>query len=379
MDTNPREERQRFVAALESEQWTMSELCERFGISRPTGYKWAARYRHGGVRALADRSRAPQHCPHRVSFAVAQRLLAARREYGWGAKKLLVVLQRRHPELVWPARSTVNALLAHHGVLRRHRRRPRWDHPGVAPLITTCPNQVWPADFKGQFRTGDGAYCYPLTVTDHFSRRVLLCRGLAAVRGVDVRPLFRTLFREVGLPAAIRTDNGAPFTTTALHGLSALNVWWMQLGIVHQRIAPASPQQNGTHERMHRDLKRETTRPAAATLRAQQRRFDAFCQRYNTERPHDALDGATPASRWTPSDRPYPERRLPPEYAPALVVRRVSASGMFHLGNRAFFLSTTLAGESIGLDEVEEGLWSIVYYRTLLGRLDLRTGRVTSA
>src|SRR5579859_1878744 len=190
METNTWEERQRFVAALASAQWTMSELCERFGISRPTGYKWGARYRDGGVRALADRSRAPRHCPHRLPDAVTQHLLAARRAYGWGAKKLLIVLQRRHPDVVWPARSTVNEVLARHGLLRRHRRRPRWAHPGVAPLVTTGPNQVWPADFKGQFRTGDGAYCYPLTVTDHFSRRVLVCRGLAAVRGTDVRPIF---------------------------------------------------------------------------------------------------------------------------------------------------------------------------------------------
>jgi transposase InsO family protein len=379
METNTLEERHRFVAALESEQWSMSELCERFGISRPTGYKWVARYRRGGVGALTDRSRAPQQCRHRTPAPVAELILAARREYGWGAKKLLHVLQRRHPDVVWPARSTVNDLLARHHLLRRHRRRPRWAHPGVAPLTTTRPNQVWPADFKGQFRTGDGAYCYPLTVTDHFSRSLLVCRGLASVRGADVRPVLRALFREVGLPEAIRTDNGAPFATPAMHGLSLLNVWWMQLGIVHQRIAPASPQQNGTHERMHRELKRETTRPAAATRRAQQRRFDAFQARYNAERPHEALAGATPASRWTPSARPYPERQPAPDYPAALEVRRVSSSGMFSLASRAFFLSATLVGEDIGLEEVEDGLWSIVYYRTLLGRIDLRTGRITSA
>jgi transposase len=230
METNTLEERHRFVAALESEQWSMSELCERFGISRPTGYKWVARYRRGGVGALTDRSRAPQQCRHRTPAPVAELILAARREYGWGAKKLLHVLQRRHPDVVWPARSTVNDLLARHHLLRRHRRRPRWAHPGVAPLTTTRPNQVWPADFKGQFRPGDGAYCYPLTVTDHFSRSLLVCRGLASVRGADVRPVLRALFREVGLPEAIRTDNGAPFATPAMHGLSLLNVWWMQLG-----------------------------------------------------------------------------------------------------------------------------------------------------
>jgi putative transposase len=378
METHAVDQRRRFVEALSSERWSMSELCERFGISRPTGYKWLARYRAGGVSALDDRSRVPQHCPHRTAAVVEAWLLAARREYGWGAKKLLAVLRRRHPTVCWPARSTVNDVLARHQLLRRHRRRPSWTHPGAAPLATSRPNQVWPIDFKGQFRTGDGAYCYPLTVTDHFSRTLLACRGLRSVKSADARPVLRALFREVGLPEAIRTDNGAPFASTALHGLSALNVWWMQLGIVHQRIPPASPQQNGTHERMHRELKRETTRPAAATRCAQQRRFDAFRQRYNEDRPHEALGDQTPASQWQPSPRPYPEQRPQPAYPAALEIRRVSTAGMFHLHGRAFFLSETLQGEDIGLEEIQDGIWNIVYYRTLLGRLDRHAGRVTS-
>jgi transposase InsO family protein len=378
METHAVDQRRRFVEALSSERWSMSELCERFGISRPTGYKWLARYRAGGERALEDRSRAPQHCPHCTAAPVAAWLLAARREYGWGAKKLLAVLRRRHPTVTWPARSTVNDLLARHQLLRRHRRRSSWTHPGAAPLATCRANQVWPMDFKGQFRTQDGASCYPLTVTDHFSRMVLACRGLRSVKSAEAQPVLRALFREVGLPEAIRTDNGAPFASTALHGLSALNVWWMQLGIVHQRIPPASPQQNGTHERMHRELKRETTQPAAATRRAQQRRFDAFRQRYNEERPHEALADQTPASQWQPSPRPYPERRPPPAYSAALEIRRVSTGGMFSLHSRGFFLSETLQGEDISLEEVQDGIWNIVYYTTLLGRLDLHVGRVTS-
>ena len=189
--------------------------------------------------------------------------------------------------------------------------------------------------------------------------------------------MFRALFREVGLPEAIRTDNGVPFAATGIHGLSALNLWWMQLGIVHQRIAPSSPQQNGTHERMHRDLKRETTRPAAANLRAQQGRFDAFRRRYNQERPHEALAGHTPASQWSPSVRPYPARLAAPDYAAALEVRRVSATGVFSLHDHSFFLSEVLRGQDIGLEEVDEGIWNIVFYRTLLGRLDERTRRIT--
>jgi putative transposase len=289
METNVVKERLAFVDDLESRHWSMTELCERYGGSRPTGYKWLARHQADGDAGLTDRSRAPQRCPHRTSDAQEAALIAVRLEYGWGAKKLLRVLRTRHPSRMWPTRSTVNAILERRGLLHTHRRRQKWAHPGAAPVATQRLNQIWPADFKGQFRTGDGQYCYPLTVTDHFSRRVLACQGLRSVKTVDATPIFRALFREVGLPDAIRTDNGAPFASTGIHGLAALNVGWMQLGIVHQRITPASPQKNGTHERMHRELKRETACPAASSLRAQQRRSDAFCQRYNDERPHEGM------------------------------------------------------------------------------------------
>jgi putative transposase len=277
METHVVKERLAFVHDLASGHWSMTELCERYGVSRPTGYKWLVRHATEGCAGLDDRSRAPQRCPHRTHDALEALIVAARREYGWGAKKLLRVLRTRHPHRVWPARSTVNAILERHALLHRQRRRQKWAHPGAASIATHRPNQIWPADFKGQFLTGDGQYCYPLTVTDHFSRRVLACHGLRSVKTRDAQPVFRALFRAVGLPDAIRTDNGVPFASTGIHGLAALNVWWMQLGIVHQRITPASPQENATHERMHRELKRETARPAASSLRAQQRRFDAFC------------------------------------------------------------------------------------------------------
>jgi putative transposase len=373
METNVLDERIRFAADFASGQWSMTELCERYGVTRPTGYKWVARHRAGGERALEDRSRAPHHCPHRTDAEMVALLIAARREYGWGAKKLGPVLRTRHPDRLWPARSTLNALLERHGLLRKNRRRRRWTHPGATALHTDAPNQVWPADFKGQFKTGDGQYCYPLTVTDHFSRALLVCRGLASVRTELARPVFRALFREVGIPDAIRTDNGAPFASTGIHGLSALNVWWMQLGIVHQRILPASPQENGQHERMHRELKRETARPPAATARAQQRRFEAFRQQYNVERPHEGIGDRTPASLWTPASRPYPERIAPPLYPAHLEVRRVSTAGTFRLHSQQPFLSQTLTGEDIGLEEVGDGIWNIVYYRTLLGKIDERS------
>ena len=377
METKTVDERARFARDFLTGQWSMAELCERYGVTRPTGYKWVARYRAGGDDALADRSRAPHHSPHRTAADLESLVLAARRQYGWGAKKLLQVLRTRHPDRAWPARSTFNALLDRHGLLRKPRRQRRWSHPGAAALQTAAPNQVWPADFKGQFKTGDGRYCYPLTVTDHFSRALLACRGLPSVCTAGTQPVFRALFREVGLPDAIRTDNGVPFASTGIHGLSALNVWWMQLGIVHQRILPASPQENGQHERMHRELKRETTRPAASSARAQQRRFDAFRQRYNTERPHEGIGDRTPASLWTASSRAYPERITPPLYPAHVEVRRVSTAGTFRLHSRQPFLSQVLKGQDIGLEEVGDGIWNIVYYRTLLGKIDERTLRIT--
>ncbi len=377
MQTNAKEQRRGFVRDYESGQWSMAELCQRYRVSRPTGYKWLDRYAEEGDAGLEERSRAPETCPHHTPRSMERRILALRAEYGWGAKKLLQVLERRHPKAAWPARSTVNAILGRHGKLRKNRRRKKWDHPGAAPLETERPNQVWPADFKGQFKTRDGKYCYPLTVTDHYSRKLLVCQGLLSVRTEGAKPVFRRLFRKVGLPEAIRTDNGAPFASTGIHGLCELNVWWMKLGIVHQRIRPSSPQENGQHERMHRDLKREAARPPAANLSSQQRKLDRFRRRYNGERPHDGIDGDLPDERWEPSPRLYPERLAPPEYPNHLEVRRVSAAGTFRLKAKQPFLSNALADEHIGLEEVGDGLWNIVYYKTLLGRIDERTGRIT--
>lgn len=379
METHVLDERLKFVAEYKSGQWSMTELCERYGVTRPTGYKWLTRHRESGRTGLADRSRAPHRCPHRTSDATEALIVAARQEYGWGAKKLLRILRSRHPTRSWPARSTLNDVLERHHLLRKNRRRHRWTHPGAIPVQTDHPNHVWPADFKGQFKTGDGQYCYPLTVTDHFSRALLVCRGLPSVKTALTKPVFRALFRAVGLPDAIRTDNGAPFASTGIHGLSPLNVWWMQLGIVHQRIAPASPQENGQHERMHRELKRETTHPAARSPRAQQSRFDAFRRRYNDERPHEAIGDRTPSSLWTPSARVYPERITPPAYPAHVEVRRVSSAGTFRLHAQQPFLSQVLRGEDIGLEEVGDGIWNIVYYSTLLGKIDERNLQITGS
>ena len=377
MHTNVLEQRQRFVRDALSGHWAMSELCERYGVSRPTGYTWLARYREGGDGALLDRSRAPQRCPHHTAPVLEARVVAARRKYGWGARKLRRRLQDEAPQIAWPSRSTMQDILARHGLVRAYRPRRAWAHPGHAPVQTVRPNQVWPTDFKGQCQTGDGQPCYPLTVTDHFSRRLLACQGLPAITAAATRAVFVTLFRAVGLPDAIRTDNGMPFASPGIHGLSRLNVWWMQLGIVHQRIRPASPQENGTHERMHRELKRETMRPAAGSRSAQQRRFNAFQHRYNEERPHEGIGDRTPNTLWTPSPRPYPDVAGKPEYPAALDVRRVSRGGTISWQGVLVFLSEVLQGEEVALEEVEDGIWNIIYYTTLLGRWEARTGLLT--
>jgi putative transposase len=378
-ETDPVLERHHFAQDIDSGQWTMTELCLRYGISRNTGYKWLDRYRQNGPRGLHDHGRAPRSCPHQTPADIVALILEEHTRFGWGARKILKRLRTRDPKRAWPARSTIFDILARHDRVQPRRRRRQWKHPGAAPFNTTAPNQVWTIDFKGQFRTRNGIYCYPLTIIDHFSRYLLGCHGLLDVGGAGVKPHLRHLFRTCGLPDAIRSDNGAPFASTGIHGLNRLNVWWLQLGITHQRITPGSPQENGAHERLHKTLKARATRPAAANLNTQQRAFNAFRHTYNEIRPHEALDDETPASRWAPAPRVYPERIAPPEYPGHFEVRRVSSAGTFRLHAGQHFLSQALNDDYIGLEEVEDGLWNIVYYETLLGRFDEHTHTITGA
>lgn len=379
LETDPVLERHHFAHDFDSGHWTMTELCVRYGISRTAGYKWLDRYRQSGVSGLRDHSRAPRSCPHQTPAELVQLILDENSRYQWGARKILKRLRTRFPERTWPARSTVFDILERHGRVQSRRRRRRWKHPGAAPFNTTAPNQIWTVDFKGQFRMRNGVYCYPLTIVDHFSRYLLCCHGLHDVGREGVKPQFRRLFREYGLPDAIRSDNGSPFASTGIHGLNRLNVWWLQLGITHQRITPGSPQQNGAHERMHKTLKARATKPPAANLNLQQRVFNAFRSTYNEIRPHEALNDETPASRFTPSARAYPERIEPPEYPKHVEIRRVSNAGCFRLHSGQYFLSQALNGDDIGLEEVKDGVWNILYYDTLLGRFDERTETITGA
>ena len=312
-------ERVGFIALVERSELTFTEICERYGISRKTGYKWRARYAEGGPEGLLAHSRRPRHSPNATSRRVAEALEELRRRHPtWGAGKLLKILARRNPGWALPTRSTGCELLKRAGLVRQRRRRSRVGHPGPPLSEMEEPNAVWSADFKGQFKTRDGVYCYPLTVADGCSRYLLCCQGLHSTRTELVKPVFTRLFEEYGLPCTIRTDNGSPFATTALGRLSHLSVWWIRLGIEPELTEPASPAQNGRHERMHKTLKAETTRPPAGNLSAQQARFNRFRREFNEERPHEALGQETPESvyersapRWTPENRPLMDGAKP--------------------------------------------------------------------
>lgn len=374
LETCSVEQRLKFIEEARSDRFTMAELCARYGVSRRVGYKWLARFEEEGRRGLQDRSRAPHHCPHRIDAEIAELLCALRRGHPlWGARKLLHVLAKRHPGITsWPAPSTAADLLARRGLVQRRRRRRPHVHPGVVPAITNEPNDLWTADFKGQFRTGNGIYVYPLTIADQHTRFLLTCHGLRSTQTVSARPIFERTFREYGLPRAIRTDNGVPFATQAIHGLSFLNVWWMRLGIQHQRILPGRPDQNGAHERMHRTLKRHVTRPVRRTPAAQQTAFDEFRREYNTERPHEWLNQDTPSSRYRSSPRPYPNRLPALEYPEHFVVKKITTGGTFRFHHRLPYLANALVDQHIGLEETDDGVWHIFFNTVLLATLDER-------
>lgn len=348
----------------------MTALCEEFGISRKSGYKWIARYDQGGVAALEERSRAPLTHPHAYPSEVVGSLVALRQDHPtWGARKLIAFLERRYPDLGLPSPSTVNEMLGKRGLLKRKRRRARATRYREPLRRYDEANAVWCADFKGHFNVG-GRRCHPLTVTDGFSRFLLGCRALNLPRTVPVRHAFERLFREYGLPAAIRTDNGTPFSTLAVGGLSHLAVWWLRLGIRPERIMPGRPDQNGRHERMHRTLKAETARPPRTSFRAQQRRFDEFRAEYNFVRPHEGIGQRTPSELYTPSTRPFP-RRLPElEYPSHFLVDRAYKTGAVRVANITWYVSTAIRNQLVGLERLPEERWRVHFGPLALGILD---------
>lgn len=360
--------------------FAFAELCRRYGISRPTGYKWIDRFEVEGYPGLEERSRRPWSCSHAISTEIADAILELRAKHPtWGAKKLLTILQERRPGVDWPARSTACDLLSRNGLIKRTRRRKYPGHAGKPTQSMDAPNQTWCTDFKGEFKTGNGIYCYPLTTTDGCSRFILGCRGLYSTAHDGAKPAFRRLFQEYGIPEYMLSDNGVPFATTAISRLSRLSVWWIRLGIHPLLIEPGNPQQNGRHERMHRTLKQETTRPAARTMRGQQRRFDDFREEFNEERPHEALGQKTPASEYESSPRSYPSRIPPIEYPAHFETRLMSRNGGFRWAGKRVPLSHLLEGQYVGLEEVDDGIWDVYFSHVRLGQLDERTLQVEDA
>lgn len=362
-ETRVMDERLELVRAV-AEGASIAEAARHFGISRKTAHKWLHRFEAEGAAGLADLSRVPHTSPAALGDEVIEQILAARIAHPtWGPRKLKCWLLRHEPTTPWPAASTIGALLQARG-LTLNRRRKRGVQPRSEPLAhcDDC-NRVWCVDFKGWFHTGDGVRCDPLTVSDGYSRYLLCLRALARPTHGAVQPWFDAVFREFGLPTAIRSDNGVPFAGTAGLGLSRLSVWWIELGITPERIDKGKPQQNGRHERMHRTLKADALQPPAATLREQQAVFDRFREEYNDDRPHEALANQTPASVYRPSTRPYPAPVAAPEYDSAATVCRVYDKGSFYYQGQLHFLAAVLGGKPIALVPSPEEKQLDIYYR----------------
>ena len=365
------DERMRFVIRLKDGE-TMASLCREFGISRKTGYKIFERYEQSGLEGLSDRTRRPFRYANQLPDQIEAAIVAAKKEKPhWGARKIRERLLRRLPHAVKiPACSTIHAVMDRHGLVT-HAIRSRTKAQGTPLSEGVHPNDLWSTDFKGEFQLGDKRYCYPLTVTDHASRYLLLCEALESTREESALRAFERLFKERGLPRAIRSDNGVPFASPhGLFQLSKLSVWWLRLGISIERIKPGHPQQNGRHERMHLTLKKEATRPAGVNILQQQGKFDAFIEEFNRERPHEALAMKCPAELYTPSCRPYlgiPEPHYP--FHDRTVV--VTSCGRLCLYRKKINLSVTLAGQAVGVKEVDDGIWLVSFMEYDLGYIDL--------
>ena len=350
----------------------MSDLCREYGIARKTGHKLRDRFDEAGVAGLLEKSRAPLHIPHRTPPEVARLFIAERKAHPtWGPKKIKDVLEERLGRS-FPSASTIGLVLDKNGLVERRKRRGRFKPTPTNLRTPSAPNQVWCTDYKGQFRLGDGNYCYPLTVTDQFSRYILCCEGMAAISDESARDAFEGLFRTYGVPEAIRSDNGVPFASRGLAGLTRLSAYWLQLGIELERIQPAHPEQNGAHERMHRTLKRETARPARFNLLQQQERFDAFLEEFNKERPHEALGMKRPAQLYRKSPRAYPKVLPVLSYPTHDDVIRVSEGGLINFpGRRFLYLSAALSGQLIGIREQDDGRWLVSFANLDLGHVGL--------
>ncbi len=370
------DQRLQFLSSYQKDEMSISELCREFGISRPTGYRWVNRYKEVGPEGLLDRSSRPYSCSHATPEAQEQAILSLRSRYpSWGPRKLKARLEKLEPGVDWPAASTLGSILSRTGLCSPSKKRKRTTPYSTPFSEVTAPNQLWCMDFKGYFSTGDGTRCDPFTITDAHSRYLIRCQIVSRMDLSQVRAVCEAAMREYGMPARIRTDNGAPFAGTGLLGLSKLSLGWMKMGIVHERIQPGRPQQNGRHERMHRTLKEDTTKPPAMTIRLQQRKFDRFRQMFNHERPHEGLNNETPASLYQPSAIVLPRSFKEYVYPRGFLTRRVNNSGDISWHKGRVFISEVFRFEDLGMELVAEDFYKVFFRDIEIGEFDVEAMR----
>lgn len=374
-EVKPMDEKTLFIAEYVQGDKMFAELCGLYGISRKTGYKWISRYKRDGFHGLEELSRKPHLCPHRTPYAIRKEIIDLRQKrINPGPKKIQTLLLKKYAEADIPSKTTIYNILRFEGVVKTRKLR-RHIPPGPKPFEPARePNDLWTADFKGQFLTGDSRWCFPLTVMDDVSRYLLGCRGLDGTGTQAVKEEFDKLFREYGLPLRIRTDNGVPFASLSTAGISQLSKWWIRLGIVPERIERGKPQQNGNHERMHRTLKDAAIKPPAKTRARQQGAFDQFRIEYNEERPHESLGQETPASKYRTSPRRMPKRLPELEYPGHYRIASVLTHGIVSCFGKMIYVGHLLTGERIGMNEIDDGVWIVYYGPVRLGRFDLRDG-----
>ncbi len=371
-ETDPMKERVKFVLDAASGLYRMTELCQGYGISREKGYKWLNRYRDEGIEGLKDRSRAPEHCPHRTSEAIQEKIIQARKKHPrWGPVTLLHWLRRGEPQVSWPAASTAGTILKREGLIgerKKRRRGPPVKGKAKGDLSEAQPGEVMTIDYKGEFRTGDGLYCYPLTLQEFTSRYLLACQAHLSTALEGARKVCEQVFEKQGLPRIILSDNGTPFAGSSWTGLTQLSLWWLDLGIEHRRIEGGHPEQNGRHERMHRTLKEATCYPPAADAGCQQKVFDLFREEFNQDRPHGALWGQVPAQHFEGLSEPNRPPSRVMDYPGHYERRRVGSNGMIKFKGLELFVSKSLKHRVVGLEEVAFRAWSLYYGPRLLGR-----------
>lgn len=373
----PMDQKVKLISSWLEENYDITELAIKYDISRKTVYKWLNRYIKEGLSGLEDKSRASHDHPNITGIDKIDRIVDYKLKHKtWGPKKIIDCLEKKYPEETWPSISTAGDWLKKKGLVENRMIRKHIHQYQDHFVDCTKPNDVWSADYKGQFYTKDKKVCYPLTITDNYSRYIIACDGLEGPRFIETKTCFEHIFREYGLPDAIRTDNGVPFAGLSMGGLSRLSIWWIKLGIIPERIKPGKPQQNGRHERMHRTLKEDAINPVGENLIDQQRKFDHFRVEYNNERPHESIGMKRPRELFKKSYRTFPRSIKPIEYPEDFKIRSVKNCGEISFMNSLYFISELLHGEHVGLKEISDELWEVNYGLYRLGYIDLQRKKV---